>query len=470
MSIKRKDYILLTALLIISFISVYFTPMMVNRIVFLLLLIAAYRSKLDYVYLVWFFIINDAPGRLFSATEFGALRIPLYPVTAGESISFQELFLILYILKCLQMTKPLQFIFKKEFAWFLLFGCWVAGYSLLFGMNFDNMVRTFRALLPWSLIFIVPSYIYNRQILVRASLLLFPVVFLAFASQLFTYFTDKYPDDYLRGTKFILLGIDQGKVSRSYSAVYITLLCIIQALYFYFNRKSEINQNYLGTVMFVGFFSTLLTATRGWIVALSLLLLGVLFLSLYSMKIIAVARLAIVSAVVFWIAVFQFPVIERQLDASYQRVKTLEAIAAGDITAGGTSKRLAVRAPRVMRKFWESPLVGWGFSNDYYKYQDGHVGHHNILLNIGILGYIFVNGLFIFLCLKIYRLEKNNEIRLHEGKAPLIYLLGLMAVFVIHSSSTQFWGYHLDMVKNLFFGFFFAAVNAALIHRMQMPR
>ena len=102
---NSKDYYLLILLILTSLVSVYFTSATVNRIIFLLILVAAFRTKLDYVYFVWFFIINDAPGRLFSAGTFEAARIPLYPVIAGISISFQELFPILFLIKFLSLKK-----------------------------------------------------------------------------------------------------------------------------------------------------------------------------------------------------------------------------------------------------------------------------------------------------------------------------------------------------------------------------
>lgn len=465
MTTKIKDYQLLIALLLISFVSVYFTPAMFNRLAFLVILAAAYRTRGDYVYLVWFFIINDAPGRLFSAGTFEAARIPLYPIMGGISISFQELFILLYIFKYLNLKKIPPFIFKREFTWFLVFGIIVAAISFPLGMSFDNLIRTFRFLLPWTMVIIIPTFFYSRKILIRASLLIFPMVFLAFFSQIYNYFTGSYLDNFIRGTaSSYLLGV-KGEAGRFYSAIFITLFSIIQSLYFIFNRKNEISKNYLGSIVFIGIFTILLTAARGWIIASFILLLGILILFGFAKKITIWIRLLIVSAVIFWIASSQFPILQRQLDASFQRLTTLEVLARGDITAGGTLQRLDVRSPRVMHKFWESPFIGWGFSDDYYDYQDGHVGNQNILLNVGILGYVYVTGLFIYFCLKIWKLARKKEILILEGKAPLIFMLGLIFVFIIHASSTQFWGYTLSMDKILFFSVFFAAANSVLLYR-----
>jgi len=461
--IRVRDYNILIFLFFVAFFSVYFLPAVLSRIIFLVILATAYRSRLDHVYLVWFFIINDAPGRLFSAGEFGAARIPLYPIASGISVSFQELFLFLYILKLFQLKKFPTFLFKKEFTWFLVYGVAVAGYSLLLGMSFDNMVRAFRTLLPWSLVFIVPFYIHNRQIFVRASLMLFPVVFFAFAAQIFSYLTGNYLDHYLRGVDFEQLRAGGQSLTRAYSAIYIILFSIIQGLYFFFNGKGEIKQNYLAAVIFFGIFSVFLTATRGWFIALSLLLFGVTVLFFNARQIKRLARLIGVSAVVFLIIFTQFPRIQQQVTGAIDRISTLESLVEGDVTAQGTLKRIDVRIPRVMAKFWGSPFLGWGFSNEFYKYADGHVGHHNILLHVGILGFIFVNGLFLFMCLKTRKLAGQKGLRVKERRAPLIYLLGLLTVVVIHSTSTQLWGYTLSMEKILFFAFFFAAVNTVFV-------
>jgi len=164
----HADYHLLLFLFIISFVSVYFIPEMFNRVIFLIILVAAYRTKLDYVYLVWFFIISDAPGRLFSSGSLEATaRIPLYPVVSGVSIGFMELFIIVYLIKYLKSKKPKRFIFKKEFTWYLAFGIVMAAFSMLLNMSFANVIGTYRHLLPWFLVFVIPVFINDKNTLIK---------------------------------------------------------------------------------------------------------------------------------------------------------------------------------------------------------------------------------------------------------------------------------------------------------------
>lgn len=470
-SLKDKDYILLTGLILVTLTSVYYFPSFLNRIIFLMILAAVYRTKCNYVYLVWFFIINNAPGRLFSAGAFDAQRLPLYPVISGVSISFQELFILLYLFKYLSLKIKPEFIFKKEFSWYFLYGIFVVGYSFLLGMNFDDIVRTYRIFLSWSLVFIIPAYVRDRTILIRVCLLLFPIVFFALLSQIYSYYTGNYLDMYLRGYQSLFLEVSKEEAARSISAMFVTLFCVITALYFFSVYKSEINKNYLGIVCFTGCFTIFLTATRGWFIAISVLIVGCFFLSGLNKEMRKWIRLILLATLVFWIANSQFSLIEKQVHGAFQRYTTINAFIQGDLTAEGTLKRLDVRGPKVMSKFWGSPVLGWGFSNDYYRYQDGHVGHHNILLNIGIVGYVFVNLIFIRFLVKIWHLSKNRMVKAYEGNAPLIFVLGLIVIYIIHSSSTQAWGYFEGIEPKLFYGFLFSAAHVVLYSKLRdLPR
>jgi O-antigen ligase len=118
-----------------------------------------------------------------------------------------------------------------------------------------------------------------------------------------------------------------------------------------------------------------------------------------------------------------------------------------------------------MKKFWESPIIGLGFTDEYYENQDGHVGNQNILLNVGIFGYILLIGLFIRISRKIWKMSRRMEFRIYENRAPLVYLFGLIAIFIIHSSSGQFWGYILLKYQVMCIAFFMAAVNAVYLSR-----
>jgi hypothetical protein len=455
-------------LLIICFFSVYYLPVIITRILFAGFILFIFRTKKDYFWLVFFFILNDAPGRLFSAgTHEELMRLPIYSFGKGFSFGFQELFLIAYLLKAIFRKERLDFVFIKQFKLFFLFGALVVIFSWLFGINSGTLLPTFRALLPWSWVIIFPFFIRDKVTLVNVSRLLFPVVFLSLASQISTYFTGMYWDSFYVHTQILEENISPGgEALRSYSSVYIILFCIFQSCFYLFTDNPSFNRNYLILLIFISSISVFLTSIRGWIIGLSVsYLLFILFIqsgkSLWN-----IFRIIILSALLIMILQFIYPVIGRQIDNSLTRLSTMEDLARGDLTARGTVSRITERSPIVMNEFWKSPIFGWGFTNNFYEYSDGHVGNQNILLNVGIIGYSFLLFIYLSIFFKIWRWSTNPSVVAYYGSSLKIFAIAMLAIFIIHSSSTQFWGYNLhfdQLQKLLFYAFFLSSVNALII-------
>lgn len=467
----KKDSNLLILLLIISFVSVYYLPMTVNQIIFLVILASTYFTKLDYVYLVWFFIINDAPGRLFSGGRIGDIRLPLYSIVPGFSFSVQDIFILIYIIKFINLKKTFSFIFKKEIYRYYLFGAIVLLYSFILGMNMENLIQTGRFLLSLTLIIIIPACINNEKKLLRTSLLLFPIILVALVSQFYTYATGSSWEILLRGIEISALEITEESPSRSSSSVYIIFFSLIMAIFYYFNKRKTINKIYLVLIILSAYLSIFLSASRGWILAFSFIIAGIPFLLFGSSGFLLKAlRFLGVTVIVLIIIQYQSPVLQRQIWGSYYRLLTVESLLEGDITAQGTLSRLSERGPNVINKFSESPLIGFGFSTEYYKYADAHVGNQNILLNTGIAGFIFLLYLFIYLVYKTWVFSRDKWIIANYGKSLRVFILAFAAIFIIHSSSTQFWGYalHFNQIpKSILWGLLLASVNVFIIESGQ---
>ena len=463
MKIWSKENNQLLLLLLLTFLSVYFLPKVVNLFVFLIFLVIAYRSRADYLWLIWFFIIIDAPGLLFSAGKKGDLRIPIYPIVQGISISFQDLFLLVYLFKAIFKRNHFSFVFKKEFTRFYLVGVLLFMYSLLLGMSAEIDLHLIRVVLPWIWVMIIPCFIDSQKEMMKVSRMLFPFVFLALASQIYTYITGLYWDDLLRGVGSDLVKVtESGEVSRSASAVYITFFLFVQSFFYFLWKYKTFSRYYLATIIFTALLTIFFTATRGWIIAFIFFSLGALLFLSGNRILKQTIRIGAIAVLLLLGLQYYFPIVKRQIKLSYERVSTLQTMTEGDITAGGTVSRISERSPRVMAKVWGSPIIGCGFSTDYYQYADGHVGNQTIMLNVGILGYLYLTGLLFYFCYKIWRLSRMDIVVLRYGTAPKIYLLGLLAVFIIHSSSSQFWGYDMGydpLQKTIFFSFLFSAIS-----------
>jgi hypothetical protein len=146
-----------------------------------------------------------------------------------------------------------------------------------------------------------------------------------------------------------------------------------------------------------------------------------------------------------------------------ERTETVNLIFKGDITAGGSLDRLDVRGPIVFEKYLESPIIGFGFTDEYMNYADGHVGHHTMLLNGGIIGYALFMFLFIQFTYKLFVAysvaSKTNIYR----KCVLVFLIGLVGMFIIHSTSAMVFSYQVGFSKGLMVALFF--MFADLIYR-----
>ena len=466
----------LMLLLGVTFVSVYFTPPIFNKFVFLIFLILAYRSKEeDYFWLVWFFIVIDAPGRLFSAEGLYDKRIPLYSVTGGISFTFSQLFLFVYIAKMYFENRKFDFAFKEMFNYFfIIIGVFLL-YSFLLGMGPGTIVIVLKSLLPWAWILIIPYYVRTPEQIAKVSQLVFPFVFIGIGFQIHTFITGNYLDYMLRGVKldYINLVVEEGgKASRVWVSTFLMLYALTQALFYMVSKKKAFSSsNYLAAVVFTAFASIFLSATRGWLLAYGFLIMASVFLMSKSGKVKKLINLAIASVVMVYILQFSFPLVRHQFEAALDRFATMELLLSGDVTAGGTLKRIDVRGKRVMDQFYESPLIGWGFSDTYFAYEDGHVGQQNILLNVGIIGFLYLNFFYGYLCLKIWVYSGNKQIRSIWGNGFLVYLFSLLAIFIIHGSSTQFWGFIIEgmTTKITLISFIIASINAIIVHAIKGP-
>ena len=106
-----------------------------------------------------------------------------------------------------------------------------------------------------------------------------------------------------------------------------------------------------------------------------------------------------------------------------------------------------------MNKFYESPIFGFGYSQDYYEYADLHVGNQTLLLNGGIIGFF----IFMFFWLYFsYKLQIRS--RLSGRKDLKVYIIGLIGILIINSASLIF-SYSISVSNALFQSLLFSFAN-----------
>jgi hypothetical protein len=162
-----------------------------------------------------------------------------------------------------------------------------------------------------------------------------------------------------------------------------------------------------------------------------------------------------------------YPSIINQISLSFERLKTIEYFLKGDLTAGGTLSRITVRGPRLMALFRERPLLGFGFSIDFFKNWDMHLGNQAILFQGGIIGYLIWMIIFLLVCVKIYFYGQKPYVKYKIKNGSIVFILAMLAMFEEHSTSGQMWGFALyEYYKHLYLAWLLAAVNASLLSSM----
>jgi len=151
-----------------------------------------------------------------------------------------------------------------------------------------------------------------------------------------------------------------------------------------------------------------------------------------------------------------------------ERFMTLEALAGGDETAGGTLARLNERGPVVLAAWADNPIFGWGYSNVYFEKNDGHVGNHNILLHSGVSGFTFLMIFILFVNITMYTVYKSFASKSKYKDTPLVFIVFFMGYFIIHSSSGQQFGY-MGYPQNVFMQAVFLGMSS-IMYRLSQPK
>jgi hypothetical protein len=425
--------------ILISIVGSYLLPVIINQIIHLGILVYAFRRKDKSLLFAILLFFIDAPGNFFQATG-----LTYYGISKNLRLTIIEVIIIGLLITSLR-NSAYNLISKKysivvyvvlSFIIILFFN------SIIIGLPNGKTVVIFRTLFPFTLLFVIPLLFRDSKSLVNFTHIVLTFPFFALLDQIVQLYSGNHLVNFF-GVTDVNIFMDQGinEAKRLVSAPWSTLIAIFLALYYYrFDLNNSFNKKYLLLVILISAISIFLTATRGWIVSL-------IFISiLYSLTIIKLnyklLRLLILIPLVVLLLVSISSVLRDQLNNVVARLNTLVYIFDGDVTAGGTLFRLDLRAPVVMEKFYLNPLFGNGFSEIGFEYFDQHVGNQNILMTSGIVGFILIILFFIFFLGAMIR-RINTSRSEYYRKEALFLIIFLMGLVLIHSSSTQLFGFYL---------------------------
>ena len=453
MELKLKTVFYFFSLILITLVIQYYMPSIIAYLWLVTLLVQYWFSKDEPFWLAFFLVITDGFMSFFGLYE---TRLAVFP--GLPAIELGHFYVILSVLKT-GTKKPAYPVFYKQFLYFM------GGYliflillGLLIGINgeLNAYFRVLKLTLPFLLFYSIPKLMRNEYDFIRFFALIFPIAFLASVAQLFELIMQIPLSTYLGAKEFVMEDIKDDEAYRTFYNPSIILLTFFGSLFFSIRKGHKFNAIYLNILTISTFSMTFLSATRGWIIGFGItFILYLLFVARYKpLRLFAFITLGIA----MFFLVMKVPVLQKQINNAYDRFTSVEEIYEGDITAGETQIRTTIRSPRVLNKWSESPVTGFGFSDESRKYGDGHVGNQNVLLQSGIIGLALMISFFLYFMVILFRASLLNN-----DKSLQVFPIFFIGWFFIHSTSGQhfaygiFLGYILTQIVFFTFGAFCVA-------------
>ena len=443
------------ALAVSAILANYYVPYYISTLFHLVTLFYYFRAKPEDepFWLAYFFILADGFFGFFGLYEVTLRVLPGLP-----EVEVTQLYIFLSIIKARSTVSNYRPFYQTPlivlgvYLAFLVVQGYVAGVDLDMNVQF----RIVKWIIPLLLLYSIPRLFQSQRQYTELFVYLFPVAFVALGAQIFTILTSSSPVGFFGAKKEIWWAIEVSK-EKTYRGLYNESMIIatnLGALFYLALRKSHFSNLYLFGVLIANFGSIYLSATRGWTIYMVFILMtSLLFIIQFDRK-----RLMSMTTIVF-LAILtsqSIPTLRIQTNNAFRRLLTLEKLAEGDATAGGTLIRLTERGPRVMRKWELNKLTGWGFSREFMESNDVHVGNQNILMHSGIIGAALLIFFIGYVVIKLYLRFQGVDHDFLYRRALLLFPIYFMGWFMIHSSSEQEFAYYqfpaTGITQAIFFG------------------
>ena len=445
----KKELIRFYSLFALTVFFVYYLPPIFNKAYFILLLVLFWKSKRDYFWFAFVFILVGEPGGLFHGSLYTDVhRVPLYNVTGGISFGFYDLFFITAFAKALNKRRRSSLLLRKPLILLLLYLGFLILISLVIGTSKSTIISDARIFTAYTLFISIPFLVYRNEDFFKFIHLIFPVVFLVFIGQIYFLLSSRSLESFFLGsnTAFVVPiynkagGIQDFIRPSSICSAVPVYFCYIYALFFIAKKDYAGDRRYLYVIVSFCFLIMVISATRVWIVMYTATFF--LYCFYVSRSMFRLLPLLTGICVVSFSAYLFVPGANYAINNSLKRTHTIVALAKGDVTAEGTLQRIDVRLPRVLEGYKQSPIIGWGITDTFSQYSDYHVGNFNLLLQTGIIGFILFSNLWVTYYKMIFSTSKKIS-STNSYKKPLAVLaIGFSGMLILHFTSYQFFGYN----------------------------
>lgn len=396
--------------------AVYYAPAAVNYLYFLVLLAIFWRSKQDYFWFMFFFVLINTPAYLFFESSGGALkRLPLYSLLPGVSLSLFDLFALASIGKILYFKKGQgkQFSLMRP-AKFILFYMVLVTLPMTFvlGMDGTAFFGNFRPFFYYILTFSFFMLVNKAEDLYKLGYLTLPFLFLTLFDQLFLLTQDKLLISIINPEtiRSIVTNTVTGGARAYFSGFLLVFYGFLFGLQLRMNSKYELISGTGYLIIIIAFSTFLLSATRAYLMIPLMVFLGYV---LYSKKagpdLVKLSLATFIFAIVF----FSLDLIswESFVKGIWPRFEAFfnVILGGGELQKFDTvASRLESDLPHLLEGISYSPILGSGFSGHFRNYTNDDLGFLNTILIFGFVGFLFFINFFVFFLKAVNRWARSK--------------------------------------------------------------
>lgn len=390
----------------LTVLFVYKFPIGLDKLFFVIVLIIFWYSKVDYFWFAFFIIISSFPGSFFIESSGDSVRrLPIFTVIPKASFSVFDVFMIVSLAKAIFKGRRLKIKDALNVKYGVIFLFYLIIVTFFHGVSLKTFVSLpLRGLFFYTFFYSFPALVFSKNDTYKFMYMFFPFVFIELFTQVYLLSTGKnlVNEFYSSATSIVVIDKLMGENIRAIANGHsIVVLSFIFSLAMLGNSGNYSSKNYLSLIIIVSIFSVILSATRqSMIMLMFMFILYLIFVN--KVKPGLIIQLLVVSFVLFFmIDILNVFNISRIINASFDRLTGAVNIVQGSIEAEDTlDYRLSVRLPVILEHIRGSFLLGYGFSDKFFQYNDGHLGGVLVgILQIGIIGYTALT----FFVISMYR-------------------------------------------------------------------
>lgn len=329
-------------------------------------------------------------------------------------------------------------------------------------------LRALKFLLYFSLLFSIPRLLKDVGAYLRVLNVFLTFSIFVFISQVYLIINVSHINSLfggslnVEGTGVAFSNYENVSILRPLYSSHLLLLNLFTYFFYRLSGDPDVlkyRYKYIDVLGLLSYLSLLISATRGYMLSATILMIGIILFT-FGRDLTKLLKTGL-TIIILLIFLLSFDQIYDQLDKAFFRFSSVADIFGGDDTAGGTLIRITKRLPLVMEKFWQKPILGWGFSNEFFDYYDGHVAWPTVIMSGGLIGGLIALVFTIYLLVKPFILYRYYKLREFIS-------FGFIFLAFVSVQTTTFIVYHflIGMANSLLFLFilsFFIAYQQRIL-------